>query len=55
MDLISSSYYNQDSDEKNMNLLDSKKEAPFYSLRETPGNSKIVSFKINNNFLMLFS
>jgi hypothetical protein len=42
MDLISSSYYNQDSDEKNMNvlgnLLDSKKEAPFYSLRETPGN-----------------
>ena len=43
MELISSSYYNQDSDEKNMNvlgnLLDLKNEAPFYLLRETPGNS----------------
>ena len=40
MDLISSSYYNQDSDEKNMNALtnlESKNEPPFYLLREAPG------------------
>ena len=40
MDLISASY-NQDSDEKNLNLagniVDPRNEPPYYLLKETPG------------------